>query len=70
MKKASSIVKSEDEFAKKCKTWNGKRNVYAGLRDRRKYLKKCANFGDIVGLQIVTLDIDTIREVEKNSKKF
>jgi hypothetical protein len=61
---AFSIVKSEDEFVKKCKTWNGKRNVYAGLRDRRKDLKRCANFGDIIGLQIVTLDIDPIREPE------
>jgi hypothetical protein len=61
---AFSIVKSEDEFVKKCKVWNGKRNVYAGLRDRRKDLKRCANFGDIVGLQIVTLDIDPIREAE------
>jgi len=62
-----SIVKSEDEFVKKCKIWNGKRNVYAGLRDRRKDLKRCANFGDIVGLQIVTLDIDPIREPETPS---
>jgi hypothetical protein len=64
---AFSIVKSENEFVKKCKIWNGKRNVYAGLRDRRKGLKKCANFGDIVGLQIVTLDIDPIRETETPS---
>jgi len=62
-----SIVKSEDEFVKKCKTWNGERNVYAGLRDRRQDLKRCANFGDIVGLQIVTLDIDPIREPETPS---
>jgi len=65
---AFSIVKSEDEFAKKCKAWNGKRNVYAGLRDRREGLKRCANFGDIVGLQIVTLDIDPIREPETPSR--
>jgi hypothetical protein len=77
---AFSIVKSEDEFVKKCKTWNGRhppatlpskawapRNVYAGLRDRRKDLKRCANFGDIVGLQIVTLDIDPVREAETPS---
>jgi hypothetical protein len=64
---AFSIVKSEDEFVKKCKAWNGKRNVYAGLRDRRKDLKRCANFGDIIGLQIVTLDIDPIREPETPS---
>jgi hypothetical protein len=64
---AFSIVKSEDEFVKKCKIWNGKRNVYAGLRDRRKDLKRCANFGDIIGLQIVTLDIDPIREAETPS---
>jgi hypothetical protein len=64
---AFSIVKSEDEFVKKCKNWNGKRNVYAGLRDRKEGLKKCANFGDIIGLQIVTLDIDPIREPETPS---
>jgi hypothetical protein len=64
---AFSIVKNEDEFVKKCKIWNGKRNVYAGLRDRKKDLKRCANFGDIVGLQIVTLDIDPIREAETPS---
>jgi hypothetical protein len=64
---AFSIVKSEDDFVKKCKIWNKKRNVYAGLRDRRKDLKRCANFGDIVGLQIVTLDIDPIRESETPS---
>jgi hypothetical protein len=61
---AFSIVKNEDDFVKKCKIWNKKRNVYAGLRDRKRDLKKCANFGDIIGLQIVTLDIDPIREAE------
>jgi tRNA(Ser,Leu) C12 N-acetylase TAN1 len=64
---AFSIVKSEDDFVKKCKIWNAKRNIYAGLRDRKKDLKRCANFGDIVGLQIVTLDIDPIRESETPS---
>ena len=64
---AFSIVKNEKEFVNKCKTWNGKRNIYVGLRDRRKGLKKCANFGDIIGLQIVTLDIDPIREAETPS---
>lgn len=44
-----------------------KRNIYAGLRDRRKDLRKCANFGDIIGLQILTLDIDPIREPETPS---
>jgi len=33
------IVKSENEFVRVCRQWNGKRNVYAGLRDRRKDLK-------------------------------
>lgn len=62
-----SIVKNEEDFVKKCKFWNGKRNVYAGLRDRRKDLKKCASFGDIISLQIVTLDIDPIRSPETPS---
>ncbi len=64
---AFSIVKNEEDFVKKCKIWNGKRNVYAGLRDRREGLKKCANFGDIIGIQIVTLDIDPIRSPETPS---
>ena len=36
-------------------------------RDRREGLKKCANFEDIVGFQIVTLDIDPIRKPETPS---
>ena len=64
---AFSIVKNEEDFVKKCKIWNGKRNVYAGLRDRRKDLKRCANFSDIIGLHILTLDIDPIREAETPS---
>jgi hypothetical protein len=61
---AFSIVKNEEDFVKKCKIWNEKRNVYAGLRDRKENLKRCANFGDIIGIQILTLDIDPIREAE------
>ena len=56
------IVKSENEFVKVCKQWNGKRNVYAGLRDRRKGLKRPANFSDIIGIQTIAIDIDPIRE--------
>lgn len=61
---AFSLVKNEDDFVLACKKWNEKRNVYAGLRDRRPDLKKCANFGDIIGIQILTLDIDPIRPAE------
>jgi len=61
---AWKIVRSEDEFVEAAKKWNGKRNVYAGLRDRRPDLKKPANMYDIVGLQLAVLDIDPIREAE------
>jgi hypothetical protein len=64
---AYKIVRSEDEFVEACRAWNGKRNIYAGLRDRQKFLKRCANMFDIVGLQILVLDIDPIREPETPS---
>ena len=64
---AYKIVRSEEEFVEACRMWNGKRNIYAGLRDRHKFLKRCANMFDIIGLQIVVLDIDPIREPETPS---
>ncbi|RKY95729.1 MAG: hypothetical protein DRQ06_03040 [Candidatus Hydrothermota bacterium] len=61
---AWKIVRSEDEFVEAARKWNGKRNVYAGLRDRRPDLRRPANMYDIVGLQLTVLDIDPIREAE------
>jgi len=66
---AFKIVKNEEDFVKACKIWNGKRNVYAGLRDRKENLRKCANFSDIIGIQIVTLDIDPVREADVAATK-
>ncbi|MBC7327428.1 hypothetical protein H5T87_04860 [bacterium] len=66
---AYAIVTNEDDFLKKCKVWNGKRNIYAGLRDRREGMRKCANFGDIIGVQLLTLDIDPRRPAEIPSTK-
>jgi len=64
---AYKIVANEDEFVKACRAWNGKRNIYAGLRDRHRFLKRCANMFDIIGLQIIALDIDPVREPETPS---
>lgn len=61
------IVDNEEDFVIVCKKWNGKRNIYAGLRDRRQGLRKCATMADIIGVKIITLDIDPIREVETAS---
>ncbi len=63
------IVKDEDTFVSVCRQWNGKRNIYVGLRDRRKGLKSCGRTEDIIGLQSVVLDIDPIRETETPSTK-
>ena len=64
---AFKIVDNEEDFVQACKKWNGKRNIYAGLRDRRQGLKKCATMADIIGVKIITLDIDPIRETETAS---
>jgi hypothetical protein len=50
-----------------CRLFNGKRNVYVGLRDRRKGLISSGRTEDICGLQSVVLDIDPIRESETPS---
>lgn len=63
------IVKDEDSFVSLCRQWNGKRNIYVGLRDRRRGLRSCARSEDIVGLQAVVLDIDPHREPEIPSTK-
>lgn len=66
---AYRLVKDEDAFVSVCWQWNGKRNIYVGLRDRRKGLRTCAKTEDIIGLQSVVLDIDPIRESETPSTK-
>lgn len=58
------IVREERAFLEIIKKWNGRRNIYAGLRDRRPDLVGAANMFDIIGLQIVVLDIDPIRPRE------
>lgn len=66
---AFRIVKDEDKFVAVCKQWNGKRNIYVGLRDRGEGLKSCARTEDIIGLQTIVLDIDPIRKTETPSTK-
>ncbi len=66
---AYRIVNNEEKFVAVCKQWNGKRNIYVGLRDRKEGLKSCARTEDIIGLQSVVLDIDPIRETETPSTK-
>jgi len=61
---AFAFVENEDDFVVYCKKWNGKRNVYAGIRDRKKGLRKCATASEIIGIQTIVLDIDPIREAE------
>lgn len=66
---AYRIVNNEEKFVAVCKQWNGKRNIYVGLRDRREGLRTCAKAEDIIGLQSIVLDIDPIRETETPSTK-
>jgi hypothetical protein len=58
------IVRNKDDFVVQCKKWNGKRNIYAGIRDRKKDLRTCANMFDIIGMQTIALDIDPVRVAE------
>lgn len=66
---AYRLVKDEDTFFSVCRQWNGRRNIYVGLRDRRKGFRTCAKTEDIIGLQSIVLDIDPIRESETPSTK-
>ncbi len=63
------VVTGEEQFVSHCRRFNGKRNVYVGLRDRRKGLKSSGRTEDICGLQSIVLDIDPIRESETPSTK-
>ncbi len=55
------FVNNEEDFLKVCINFNGKRNIYAGIRDRRENIKNAAKREDIVGLNLIVLDIDPIR---------
>jgi hypothetical protein len=58
------IVRDEDSFVSVCRQWNGRRNIYVGLRDRRHRLHSCARSEDIIGCQALILDIDPDRPSE------
>jgi hypothetical protein len=58
------ITREEDSFVSVCRQWNGKRNVYVGLRDRKQELRSCARSEDIIGCQTIILDIDPDRASE------
>lgn len=55
------FVRKEEDFIKTCIDFNGKRNIYVGIRDRREDLKYAAKKEDIVGLNLTVIDIDPIR---------
>ncbi|HID93106.1 MAG TPA: hypothetical protein EYP60_03315 [bacterium (Candidatus Stahlbacteria)] len=61
---ACRIVRNEEDFVVQCKKWNGKRNIYTGIRDGRKDLRSCANMFDIIGMQTITIDVDPVRAAE------
>ncbi len=61
------VVRDEEQFVAVCHRFNGKRNVYVGLRDRRKGLRSSGRTEDVCGLQSIVLDIDPIRESETPS---
>ena len=63
------IVNNVDTFVSVCRQWNGKRNVYVGLRDRRAKLRTCGRTEDIEAVQSVALDIDPIRQTDTPSTK-
>ena len=61
------FVKNIDDFISNCLKFNGKRNIYTGIRDRRVDIKYAAKKEDIVGLNLVVIDIDPIRPRESPS---
>lgn len=63
------IVTGEEQFVSLCRRFNGRRNVYIGLRDRRRGLRSSGRTEDICGLQSIVLDIDPVREPETPSTK-
>ncbi len=63
------VIKEEEQFVSICRHFNGKRNIYVGLRDRKEGLKSSGRTEDVCGLQSIVLDIDPIRESETPSTK-
>lgn len=61
------FVKNIDDFISNCLKFNGKRNIYTGIRDRRVDIKYAAKKEDIVGLNLVVIDIDPVRPRESPS---
>jgi hypothetical protein len=61
------FVKNMDDFISNCLKFNGKRNIYTGIRDRRVDIKYAAKKEDIVGLNLVVIDIDPVRPRESPS---
>lgn len=61
------FVKNIDDFISNCLKFNGKRNIYTGIRDRRVDIKYAARKEDIVGLNLVVIDIDPVRPRESPS---
>lgn len=61
------FVKNIDDFISNCLKFNRKRNIYTGIRDRRVDIKYAARKEDIVGLNLVVIDIDPVRPRESPS---
>uniref|UniRef100_A0A7C4U431 ATP-dependent DNA ligase family profile domain-containing protein n=1 Tax=Caldisericum exile TaxID=693075 RepID=A0A7C4U431_9BACT len=61
------IVKGIDGFVEVIRAYNGKRNVYTVLRERRPHLKTSAKSEDIIEAQITVLDFDPIRARDRPS---
>ena len=61
------FVKNMDDFISNCLKFNGKRNIYTGIRDRRVDIKYAARKEDIVGLNLAVIDIDPVRQRESPS---
>ena len=54
-------VGDEGEFIKVAEKWNGKRNIYVGIRDRSEKVRRCATMWDIVAIQTIVIDLDPQR---------
>lgn len=56
------FVKTEDEFIENAKKLNKERNVYAVIREKDSGIRRAARSEDIVGLNLVVIDIDPVRK--------
>jgi len=61
------IVKGVDKFVEIARQYNGKRNIYTVLRERKPNLKTSAKSEDIIEAQITVLDFDPVRERDRPS---